>query len=883
MKKSSCAALVCGALVLSFGLAPAGAQESISASEAENGNLYFVELAGRPTADGNNLNNVKAEKAAFKKAAALEGARFKERRSFDTLFNGYSVEIDSINRGKLMQIAGVRALWPIDVIEAPELNLAAGAAPDLATAIAMTRANVVQNTLGITGEGIKVAVMDTGIDYDNADLGGDGIQRSNSAVFPTGRVITGWDFVGDAFVGDNALVPDPYPDDCNGHGTHVSGIVGANGEVTGVAPDVKFGAYRVFGCDGSTTSDIMLAAMERALADGMQVLNMSIGSRTQWPQYPTAAAASRLVKKGMVVVASIGNNGPGGSAPDGPYGAGAPGVGKDVIGVASYDNTHVTQPAFTVSPDNAAIGYSAASGAPTPPTSGSFLMARTGTTITANDGCAALPAGSLVGMAALIRRGTCTFFIKATNAQNAGAAAVVLYNNAAGFVSPTVAGAPAITIPVVAITAAAGALIDGRIAGGATTMTWTDQLTSTQNPTGGLISGFSSFGMAADLTLKPDIGAPGGSIFSTVPLEQGGHGSNSGTSMSSPHVAGAAALLLQANAAHKRHKKHEEDEDDEDDDDSAKSVRARLQNSAKPSFWSGNPTLGFLDHTHRQGAGLLDIEAAILATAEVTPGKLSLGESQAGPKTRTLKIKNRGNSPVTFDLSHVAALATGPKSTTNYASVGVFSSPATVAFSAASVTVPADEEAAVNVTITAPATPNLGQYGGFIVLTPRGAGQAYRVPFAGFIGNYQAIQVLTPTASGYPWLAKLNAAGTAFTNQPGGASYTLVGNDIPFFLIHLDHQSRRIRLEAFDAITGQSFHRVSNDEYVGRNSTATGFFAFSWDGVTFKGKGTKPKDFSAVPNGQYVVKVSVLKALGDDDNPADFETWTSPVITIARP
>jgi subtilisin family serine protease len=137
-------------------------------------------------------------------------------------------------------------------------------------------------------------------------------------------VITGWDFVGDAFTGSNTPVPDPYPDDCNGHGSHVAGIVGADGAVVGVAPDVTFGAYRVFGCDGSTTSDIMLAAMEMAYNDGMHVLNMSIGSRAQWPQYPTAAASSRLVKRGMVVVASIGNNGPGGSAPDGPYAAGAP-------------------------------------------------------------------------------------------------------------------------------------------------------------------------------------------------------------------------------------------------------------------------------------------------------------------------------------------------------------------------------------------------------------------------------------------------------------------------------------------------------------------------------------------------------------------------------
>ena len=165
IKKSSFATGMCGALVLSLGLATANAQESVFMGDAENGNLWFVELSGAPTADGNSVNSVKAEKAAFKKAAALEGARFRERRSFDTLFNGYSIEIDAVNREKLRQVAGVKALWPVERIEAPEFNPAAGASPDLATAIAMTRANVVQNTLGITGAGIKVAVMDTGIDY----------------------------------------------------------------------------------------------------------------------------------------------------------------------------------------------------------------------------------------------------------------------------------------------------------------------------------------------------------------------------------------------------------------------------------------------------------------------------------------------------------------------------------------------------------------------------------------------------------------------------------------------------------------------------------------------------------------------------------------------
>ncbi|MGE0032104.1 MAG: S8 family serine peptidase [Steroidobacteraceae bacterium] len=870
MKKSLSAAALCSALVLSLGLATASAQEAVSRSEAENSDLYFVELMGKPVADGNTLANVRAEKSRFMRAAALAGVRFTQRRSYDTLFNGYSVRVGASQRAALARLPGVVRIWQVDRISLPDYEMSSGgAAPDLATAIAMTGASIAQSELGFTGAGIKVAVMDTGIDYDHADLGGDGVDRSNSTVFPTARVVAGWDFVGDDFDFDQTPVPDAYPDDCNGHGTHVSGIVGADGEVVGVAPGVTFGAYRVFGCDGSTTSDIMLAAMERAFADGMTVLNMSIGSRAQWPQYPTAAASSRLVKRGMVVVASIGNNGPGGSAPDGPYAAGAPGVGANVIGVASFDNTHVTQPAFAVSPDGALFGYSSATAAATTPTSGSLVMSKTGTPTTVDDGCVAYadPAPH-AGKAVLIRRGTCAFHIKALNAQNAGAAAVVLYNNAAGVLNPTVAGTPAITIPVVAIQAADGATIDGRIAAGETTLTWTDELTSVPQATGGLISGFSSFGMAADLTLKPDVGAPGGSIYSTVPLDQGGHGTISGTSMSSPHVAGAVALLLESRSKRQY---------------PATAVRDRLQNSADPKLWNLSPGTGLLDNAHRQGAGLLDIDDAILATVDISPGKLSLGESQAGPQTRTLTIKNSGASSVTLNLSHVTAISTGPKSLTNYATVSYFGSDATASFSADSVTVPAFGAATVDVTITAATGPDRGQYGGYIVLTPEGAGQSYSVPYAGFIGDYQTLQVLTPTANGFPWLAQI--AGGFFNNRPTGATFTMVGDDIPNFLIHLDHHSERIELTV-KATNGQPYFHISDDIKVGRNTTAGGFFAFTWDGNTFRSmgySGLAPTKTFTVPDGDYIVTIKVTKALGSKNNPAHIETWVSPVITIDRP
>jgi archaellum component FlaF (FlaF/FlaG flagellin family) len=85
-------------------------------------------------------------------------------------------------------------------------------------------------------------------------------------------------------------------------------------------------------------------------------------------------------------------------------------------------------------------------------------------------------------------------------------------------------------------------------------------------------------------------------------------------------------------------------------------------------------------------------------------------------------------------------------------------------------------------------------------------------------------------------------------------------------------------MEVFDAKTGKAWHRALQDSYLPRSSTSTSFFAFTWDGQTVNGKQT-----NVVPNGQYVITVTVLKALGNEATPGDTETWISPVITLARP
>jgi minor extracellular serine protease Vpr len=818
---------------------------------------WLVQLKGAPTADGSTLQSVRAEKAAFRNAAARAGVQFQERHAYDALFNGLSIRASRADVEKLKSLPGVAAVWPVAIIDAPEQGSAPS--PDLFTAINMSGASIAQNELGFTGAGVKVAVMDTGIDIEHPAFGGNGTPLTGTGTFPTARVTHGWDFVGDAFNADATSAsynptptPDANPDDCAGHGSHVAGIVGANDATNGlkgVAPGVTFGAYRVFGCEGSTTAEIMLQAMERALADGMDVLNMSIGSSFQWPQYPTAVASNRLVNMGMVVVASIGNSGT-----SGLYAAGAPGLGEKVIGTASFDNTHQMLPYFTSNGVN--VGYITMTFSPPAPTSGS------GEVVNVGEACTALPAGSLTGKIALAARGTCSFGIKATNAIAAGADAVLVSNNVPGIVNGTLGAALPNPRPVVGISQADGNFLRAQAA--PVMMTWTNQLASFASPTGGLISSFSSYGLSPDLALKPDIGAPGGNIYSSYPLERGGYANLSGTSMASPHVAGGVALLLQAKPK-----------------TSSQAVRGILQNSADPKNWQGNPGLGFLDQVHRQGAGMVDIDDAILATTRITPAKLALGESQSGPATRTLTVTNDGDAPVTYDLGHVPALSTGA----NTFVVGAATGFATVAFSAPSVTVPAGGSATVDVTITANATlANLSQYGGYIVFTPQGGGQVYRVPYAGLKGDYQSKAVLT--LAGFPLIGRattcirvlhFDCVGGTFTATTPAAWTMTDAFNVPQLLVHLDHESRLFRVEIFDT-TGKSWHRQYDEGYLPRNSTATGFFAFPLDGVTAEGNRAY-----TLPDGTYYAKVSVLKALGDESNPAHWENWTSPTFVIDRP
>ena len=553
--------------------------------EGASASQWLVEFEAPPAADGTGKQALDSEHRRFRAEAEDAGVRYRRRFAYKALFNGVSVSAPQASAARLGRLDGVAAVYPVEAIP---LDVRTEAfTPDLTFALTMTGADIAQSRLGYTGRGIHVAVIDSGIDYDHPDLGG---------CFGRGcRVTNGYDLVGDDYDEEESDPgwqpvphPDADPDDCVGHGTHVAGIIGANGGIRGVAPDVTLGSYRVFGCNGATSTDVMLAAMERVYRDGADVLNMSIGEqRNGWPQGPVAQAASRLVRKGIVVVAAAGND-----RLQGLHAAGAPGVGADVIDVASVDNLKRYAVAFTVSPDNHGVIYSAGNGSAPVPSGGAMPLARTGTVASTDDACNPLPATTDVqGKVALVRRGTCDFLTKATNVAAAGATGLVVYSNDDTFFgTPFV---PGIQIPVVYISRQDGELIDARLAAGPVSLTW-GALAALPNPTAGQLSGFSSDGLAADLSLKPDLAAPGGFIRSTWPLEKARYAVLSGTSMASPHAAGAAALYLQA---HPR--------------TPARDLRDAFQNSADPA---PGPN-GSVEPVVRQGAGLIDVDDAILATA----------------------------------------------------------------------------------------------------------------------------------------------------------------------------------------------------------------------------------------------------------------------------
>jgi subtilisin family serine protease len=808
------------------------------AFEAVFPRAWFVELESAPLAETapstepRQRIQIRKERQAFRSSLLRAGIRAKERYAFELLWNGISLEVAPEKVLALTRVPGAKAVYPVGASRIPDperVPLSGGAAPDLLSAIAMTGADRAQAS-GVTGAGVRVGIIDTGIDYRHPDLGG--------GFGPGFKVEGGFDLVGDFYLGSGTTpIPDPDPLDCAGHGTHVAGIVGADGGVRGVAPGASLRAYRVFGCFGGTEDDVILAAMERAAADGCQVVNLSLGTAFQWPQYPTARGAENLVRRGVVVVASAGNVGEAG-----PYATGAPAVGRKVIAAASVDNERVHARAFSL-PDGTLVGYLPIGNALEPPLSGTALLSD------ARTGCN-FDRGSLLGIQgriALLARGGCAVREKLLNARNAGALAAVVYNDEPGIFSASAGNIP-ILIPAVSIARQDALAALPRLP---MLMTWTAGFTDAPNANAGLVSSFSSSGPSPDLSLKPDVAAPGGRVFSTFPLGLGQYALFSGTSMAAPQVSGAAALLLEA-------RPHAP----------PAAVRELLMTTAAPQPPSGAPAAGFLESLPRQGAGLVNVAAALASGVRVSPVPLLLGELEGNPKQASLLLENESEIDVTYDLTHAPALALEP---VPFEAVRTPRA-AQVEFRPPAVSIPAGGTATVEVDFTEPGTVgDGGLFGGFLTLTPRGEGETIRVPYLGVKGDYQSIAAMPPTFSGLdnPMLRQIPEPGPS-----GPAVFRPADGLLPFLLFHIQHPVRRLRFEVFEDGTGRAFGRVGDFLFFPRNRAENEFYFVVWDG--------HDRDGDPVPEGVYRVRITVQKSLGEDANPAHFESWTSPPITVDR-
>ena len=846
---------------------------------------YFVQLAEPATTEGGSEGTIQGQRDQFLADAQAAGVSVEVTSEYDTLWNGLAVSADASSLTTLAGSGVVEAIFPIGLIEAPEQVEGSDYAPQMGTAKGMTGADRVHDELGITGDGIKIGIIDTGVDYDHPDFGGGGTPGGDT--FPTERVAYGYDFVGDSYNADPSdpnyqpiPMPDEDPDDCQGHGTHVAGISSSNGEVVGVAPDSIIGAYRVFGCGGSTTAEIMLHAMEKSLEDEMDVVNLSIGSPfAAWAEYPTARATDALAGEGVIVTASIGNSGA-----NGLYSVGAPGVGLNTIGVGSIDNVAISSNAF-LDEDGEPVPYAAATPAPNPPTEGTAeLVALAEPGSEAAQHCepfSAEEAAEIEGNWILIQRGECTFHIKALNGQEAGAAGVVIYNNEPGALNASVAGDPPITRPTVGIMQDDGVrLAEDALENDGVTITFTDEQSVAPNPTGGLMSSFSSIGGTADLRTKPDISAPGGQILAPYPLESGGYATLSGTSMAAPHAAGAVALMLEA-----------------DPTLSVEDVKLRLQNSSEQTGLSIAPDVA-LEIVHRQGSGLIQVDRAIEAEIMVEPALVQLGQQLGGETSEnTVVVHNYTDSETTYTVEHLPAAATS--GTAN--DFGYYIAAADVQVQE-TVTVPANGSAELTFSVTSPSFEDEMDptYGGYLHLSAGDGGQVYSVAYGGSAFDLQDIEVLADmvdeageTTVELPALGHVTACNTwlgidcvdpdgTYALAGDAAEYSMAVGDHPVFLIHFEHQARHMGWEVFaaneDGTAGESLGTALSVDYLARSATRNGFAVYTWDGmIVNEDTGARER----VPSGDYIIDIDVTKASAfNDASEPGVESYSSQSFTI---
>jgi minor extracellular serine protease Vpr len=614
----------------------------------------------------------------------------------------------------------------------------------------------------IRGLNRKIAIIDTGIDYMHGNFRTPGTVATpaefaaadaadtlpaNPAFFGPGapKVKGGIDLVGDDYnaSGSGAELipqPDPNPLDCNGHGSHVGGTAAgfgvlANGATfggpydttthtpnrfrigPGVAPRAHLYAVRVFGCLGSTNETV--DAIEWSVDNGMDVINMSLGSPFGHSDDPSAVAADNAAQAGIVVVASAGNAGPS------QYIVGSPSTGNRVISVAANESLDGF-PGFTLTLPTLPSPITGINANDEPDVADGTQY----TIVSVNDNPATATVDESLGCnvsdyptppnatsLAVTVRGVCARVGKAIRGQQAGYAAVAMVNNSTAlppfegpiFSHPDTGEQFTVTIPFIGVRGLASTpTSDGarlRAASGSLT---TVNNTTVSNPNFSGLASFTSGGPRnKDSWLKPNITAPGVSIFSTGVGTGNAPGGNSGTSMAAPHVAGVAALARQAHPTW-----------------SGNELAAAIVNTGRPASVGGTTPY----RTSRAGTGLVfpfgvvRTQAVAFAGQQIPVANFGFYESEDDfSGTRTIRVWNKGAAPMTFDV----------------ATSNTSGSPHTLTPSAPTVTVAPGTFGAVDVALAVPMSTAgnasaFREVAGLVTFTPQGGANnniALRVPY----------------------------------------------------------------------------------------------------------------------------------------------------------
>ncbi|MGH8030929.1 MAG: S8 family serine peptidase [Luteimonas sp.] len=482
----------------------------------------------------------------------------------------------------------VRRLPEVMLVEAyREYVMETDTGPRLIGAEPVWTGSNVQASAAYQGEGLVFGIIDSGINFGSPSFAAqdpvDGYQHVNplgtgtylGTCAPGGvdegrcnaKLIGGYDFVcglpGNQ-CGQPGIAEEPGFGDTNGHGSHTASTAAGNRRdvafrgnlrrISGVAPRAGIIAFDVCYTNTATAQGLCpnvatVAAIEQAIVDGVvDVFNYSISGGAQPWGEAVSLAFLNAVDSGIYVAASAGNSGPVANT----LGHVEPWVSSTAAAQHGRGDfslvMSVTGPGIIPEPLAAVILNEGTGGVAHTAAITAPLRVSTGID-TANDGCAAFAAQTFQGAIALIRRGTCSFAIKANNASNAGAIAVIIANNAAGVIIPSVPGA---VVPVFGTLQADGnALRDFAVANPTATARIGFPAVPLPN-TADALGAFSSRGPAGSFDLaKPDVTAPGVNVLAalagaTVSGFEQSVGLSNGTSMASPHQAGAAGLIRQA-------------------------------------------------------------------------------------------------------------------------------------------------------------------------------------------------------------------------------------------------------------------------------------------------------------------------------------------------